>query len=38
MNDHTRQILATTCLWGLLITAAYAFVLAVTILPAMPRG
>lgn len=38
MSNHTRQVLAATCLWGLVITAAYAFVLAVTILPAMPRG
>ena len=31
MSDHTRAILATTCLWGFIITLAYAGIVAVTI-------
>lgn len=31
MNEHTRQVLAATCLWGFVITAAYALVLALTV-------
>ena len=31
MKPHTRQLLAASCLWGLVITGAYAFVLFMTV-------